>query len=105
MKKYFICLLLGFLISFPGKFAYAQSGGVNEDIYTEDGKIKVFCTFEQKMQLNMELPKIEISLPPLEFVGADGKFVQGKVTYPNIDKITAGNFDLQWVFTPDDSKY
>jgi hypothetical protein len=81
---------------------------LSPDSYTEDGKIKVFCLFdriEPKPQLTMELPKIDISLPKLVFIGADDKTVSGKVTYPNIDKITAGNFDLQWVFTPDDDKY
>jgi hypothetical protein len=110
MRKIIAILLIAMTIlpsiTVDAKWIYENGEMVlSPDSYTEDGKIKVFCTFEQKMQLNMELPKIEISLPSLEFVGADGKFVQGKVTYPNIDKITAGNFDLQWVFAPDDSKY
>ena len=113
MKKFivFITVLILCMVSLPAYAGWIYEDGevkLSPDSYTEDGKIKVFCLFdriEPKPQLTMELPKIDISLPKLEFIGADDKTVSGKVTYTNIDKIVPGYFDLQWVFTPDDSKY
>jgi len=113
MRKIIAILLIAMTIlpsiTVDAKWIYENGEMVlSPDSYTEDGKIKVFCLFdriEPKPQLTMELPKIDISLPKLEFIGADGKTVSGKVTYTNIDKIVPGYFDLQWVFTPDDSKY
>lgn len=113
MKKFivFITVLILCMASLPAYAGWIYEDGevkLSPDSYTEDGKIKVFCLFdriEPKPQLTMELPKIDISLPKLEFIGADYKTVSGKVTYTNIDKIVPGYFDLQWVFTPDDSKY
>ena len=113
MRKIIAILLIAMTIlpsiTVDAKWIYENGEVVlSPDSYTEDGKIKVFCLFdriEPKPQLTMELPKIDISLPKLEFIGADDKTVSGKVTYTNIDKIVPGYFDLQWVFTPDDSKY
>lgn len=113
MRKIIAILLIAMTIlpsiTVNAKWIYENGEMVlSPDSYTEDGKIKVFCLFdriEPKPQLTMELPKIDISLPKLEFIGADDKTVSGKVTYTNIDKIVPGYFDLQWVFTPDDSKY
>lgn len=115
MKRIIVCLLsivflsIIFTNSVSAKLVYENGEMVlSLDSYTDDGKIKVYCLFERNypdIQLVMELPKINISLPTLEFIGADDKFVNGSITYPNIDAITAGEFNLQYVFVPNDDKY
>lgn len=102
MKKYIICLLLIICIisSFSLNLVFAKN--IEKNIYTEDGKIKVFCLYPNNTII-IELP--EMYIPTIEFIGADGKYVEGTIVYPNIDDITIGDFDLQYIFTPNDDKY
>lgn len=115
MKRMIIILLV--LMSIFLKPTDAQAEWIIEDgkrvltpdSYTEDGKIKVYnlldmVTGEQPV-LSMELPKIDMSIPDLTFVGADSKIVEGVLVYTNRDQIKAGLFDLQYIFTPSDDKY
>jgi hypothetical protein len=118
MKKFIVVL---FVLTFflPTSTAYAgyvmDSNGkyvLSEDSYTEDGKIKVTSILEKygdpDMVYNSEIDKFDKSLsklPGLVFGGADDKTVTGTVLYPNRNDVKLGDFDLQWVFTPDDAKY
>lgn len=106
MRKIIAFIITLLFICVTSQPAYAS--WPPDDIYTEDGKIKVCCLFdiiEPKPKLTMELPKVESAIPELIFMGADGKLVKGTVTYPNINDIKVGIFDLQWVFVPVDDKY
>lgn len=115
MKKMFILILTLAVVMANYKIAYATyvydtNGNIvlSEDSYTEDGKIKVYSLWDRYMgdaKLFMELPKIDISIPKLTFIGADNKRVEGVVTYPNRGDIVPGIFDLQWLFTPNDNSY
>ena len=114
MKK-LIAMILIFMYFLPAGTAYAEyvldsnwNYVLSEDSYTDDGKIKVFSLWHRYSggtKLAMELPKIDLSIPKLTFIGADDKMVDGLVTYPNYDDIVPGFFDLQWIFTPNDNKY
>ncbi|MBE6061854.1 MAG: hypothetical protein E7215_17080 [Clostridium sulfidigenes] len=114
MKKLIAFLLIATMCMIPTT-AYAgwiiEDGKIvlTPDSYTEDGKIKVYNLFDRvaggQPKLSMELPKIDISIPDLTFIGADDKKVEGDLTYTNLDKIEPGFFKLQYVFTPNDDKY
>lgn len=77
------------------------------DSYTEDGKIKVKNPYDNipDLKLSVELPKTDIGIPEFPFYGVDNERVYGAMAYPNINDMSPGIFDLQWVFIPDDSKY
>jgi uncharacterized protein YjdB len=60
------------------------------------------------MIFNSEIDKFDESvslIPGMIFAGADDKTVIGTMSYPNRNEVKLGDFDLQWVFTPDDAKY
>ena len=118
MRK-IIAVLFVLILSLPLNTAYAgyvmDSNGkyvLSEDSYTQDGKIKITSLLERYGNpdtiFNSEIEKFDQSislLPGLIFGGADDRTVTGTVTYPNRKDVKMGNFDLQWLFTPDDPKY
>lgn len=114
MKKIIVCLMMvALMLQMPttARAEWIIEDGIRvltPDSYTEDGKIKVYNLFDKidpTPKLTMELPKIDISLPRMTFVGADGEIVEGQIIYPNRESIIPGAFDLEWVFTPNDNKY
>jgi hypothetical protein len=103
MKKLLVVLVILFV---------AMSSGIAlaDNTVGSGDKIKI-SSFEDKLRdtvFNAEIDKLEwaiTKLPELIFVGADGKVVTGTMLYPNRSEVKLGDFDLQWVFTPDDPKY
>lgn len=78
-----------------------------KNIYNEDGKIKLKPTwYELKEEtIHAAMNEIDNAIPKLSFWGEDTRPVTGTIAYPNYNDIAVGDFDLQWVFTPDDGKY
>jgi hypothetical protein len=114
VKKLFLIISIVLMICCNYDIAYAkyiidENGNLSlsADSYTADGKIKIssFWDNQQDTVLNAEINKIDWAIPKLAFNGADGATVTGKMSYKNYSEQTVGNFDLQWEFKPDDSKY
>jgi hypothetical protein len=112
MKKLIVFLLIVTMCMMPttAYAGYTLENGewvLTPDSYTEDGKIKVRNPYDKipDLKLSTELPRKDANVPELRFFGIDGEHVTGTMTYPNIDDMKPGIFELQWVFTPDDDKY
>ena len=45
------------------------------------------------------------SVPMMQFTDDGGEIVKGSIAYENWDNTTIGEYDLIWVFTPNDDKY
>jgi hypothetical protein len=113
MKKLF-AIIFTVLLLFSSNVAYATDYLIDEngnlyspEWYNADGKIKLNPTWYEKegKKLQAEADKVDISIPKIFFTAVNGDVVSGKLSYPNYDELTVGDFDLQWVFTPDDPKY
>ncbi len=113
MKKKILSIMLFIVLLFPINNVYAYGQTQNDiykdlypDWYNEEGKIKLYPTWYEKegKVLNAEIYNIDWAIPKLAFLGMDGKVVLGTMTYPNYNNQVLGNFDLQWIFTPDDSE-
>lgn len=110
MKKLTFILTIILLIAFNTNTIYAQSTvstTVDTNSYNSDGTIKIISSlrgFEDRVYQG-EIWKIDSAIPKITFYIPDGKIITGKVSYPNYNDMTTGDFDLQWVFTPDDNKY
>ena len=109
MKKGVILILLTFLF-IKTDFAYAENFNNNrvyQEWLNEDGKIKIYPTWYEKegKLINAEIYNIDWAIPKLVFMGYDGEIIEGIMTYQNYNEMVVGNFDLKWIFTPNNEKY
>lgn len=107
MKKFLLPLLLITLLFSTTNIDIAKAErNLPDSAYNIDGKIKLYSSWYGRDNLVMtaEIWKINFENLKQTFYGADEKIVAGTVTYPNYNEMTIGKFDLQWVFTPDDSE-
>ena len=84
-----------------------QNATPRAEYYNEDGKIKVHPTWYETDGniINAEINNIDRFIPKLKFLAYDGKFISGTMTYLNYNDMVIGDFDLQWMFVPDDAIY
>lgn len=113
MRKIFALLLMTLIcLPYNSYTCYAadmQGRALPDSAYTEDGKIKVTSSYSANETNPREfvyeafVERFQYATPRQSFYGADGKKVEGIITYPNASDAKVGMFDLQWVFTPTES--
>lgn len=102
MKKITAVLLTLMLICFNCNIIFASetakeeitSTGYYDTWYQETGNL-----------INATIPDIDWAIPKVSFINANSISIPGTISYPNYNDMAPGNFDLQWMFTPDDDKY
>jgi hypothetical protein len=104
----FVLILLFYIPS--SKYVVAETNLTNvrnlpQNAYTEDGKIKISSDWfgENNKIFDASLELLQNIIPKQRFYGADDTEVIGVMSYPNITEAKEGYFDLQWVFTPNNS--
>lgn len=96
-----LCSVVAFILLSGFGNAYAGE----KTVYSSDESI-----YASYFDLDTGLPVYQgtdftDNLRIMVYVSKESKKVDGSFTYPNYDNTRLGVWDLQWVFTPSDSKY
>ena len=102
MSKLIKSVVIALMLSIT--FQYTALAGI-KTVYSEDKQlIATYVEPEDGVYIIYGGDKEEQLLSAnVRYIG--GGRITGKYSYPNYDNTRTGSYDLQWVFTPDDSTY